>query len=359
MTEPYQEDFLVSGGETYDDVPSGEYAPLTNIGHAKTSRGWKVFVDADTAHEGEYAGFPNPLSRGFYYLPGDKEKALAFVKKYLGRDFVSQHMLTAMPVASITNMSEENKKKFTSGRIEADTRVAGLPKDYTSPERKWGHGLSLVVIPSILDAYARFRGYYTDVLFDPALVGGNTVLADIPAEFYEKLAQQRKNIFAAYGEDTAKNKEIWRSNSVADVTSPRLKDALSKLVNASWEAWIRMGTVLDPSPGAYYTKADDNGDMKAHRNRVQVVLQFFKNEREATTVGQAELAAFSGAAPTSSANGSSVGFAWEQLSALAQKNYGDLATFSSIVADIKRDTRPPVIVAKEYMIEVADVNLVK
>lgn len=356
--------FVFETGETYDDIPSGDYGPLTNIGHASAFRAYKVWVPGDTTDEGEYTdGNPRILPRGFHYLdPADKDKALEYVKKYLGQEFVTLHSVIQMPVASVTNMADETRSKFTSGFIGSDCRVTGIPKDWNSPESKAKHyaGLNLVLIPSVVDAYARAFGWYKDPLFNPALVAGSEVQVDMMPTI-EKLVAQRQAIWAELGEPP----DNWRTSSVKELQSKKLTEAVLRTVNSKWATWIRLSRVFDPSPGAYYTKPDENGESQKQRNYCPVVLEMFPNERVATEIGQKELAEHATGGDTGSKSVVAPGGAvelWGHLSDKARQAYGDGATFLQVVPQIRQAIaagRANPLVANEFSIANEDVDVVK
>src|SRR3990167_1724106 len=261
MTQEYQykDDFLIGGEENYGNVPSGEFIPRGNIGLAQTFRAWGLTLgkSASFDDEGEYT---NGKSRKVSFSTtgvrlwlrgGPKEKANEYVKHYLGDTrFVTPTYVTTMATASVTNMTDETRAKF-SPTISGECEVVGLPKDYQNAKN--AAGLSLVAIPSVVNAYALGRGWYKDSLFDLSLVSDREVHSDTKEQI-EKLVEQRRVLWSALGEKA----ENWRVNAPDKLESKKLVEAIARLVNADWgPVWLRMQTVFHPSPGSSYTQEKD------------------------------------------------------------------------------------------------------
>jgi len=361
MSEQTTDNFMTFGEKYEDGIPSGDFGPLTNIGHASTYRAYKVWVAEDYTDEGEFNNdTPQARGRGFHYFVTDKETVDAYAKKYLGdKTFPTRSLVTQMAVASIINMANENRTKFPSGLIAADCRFSGIPKDWASPETKSKNfaGLGLVAEPSMVDAYARAKGWYVKPLFDPTLAASTTTVADAGA-IIAQLVEQRKTLWAALGEKA----DNWRTSDVKK-TSAKLGEAIDKMLNHSWRAWARMATVLDPSPGAYYTSTDENGDVVAKRQRCQIVLELFPSEKVAQDVGLKELAEYtSGGGDTNPSASATAPALFDLLSDGAKAMYGDTDTFSTVVEDIREllSGRLPEVAklnkaASDYGLTVADV----
>ena len=362
----YKDDFLTAGGETYGDVPSGEFIPRGNIGLAHTFRAWGLTLgkSASFDDEGEYTnGKPRKVSFSttgirLWLRGGTKEKANEYVKHYLGDTrFVTPTYITTMATASVTNMTDETRAKF-SPTISGECEVVGLPKDYQNA--KHAAGLSLVAIPSVVNAYALGRGWYTDNLFDLSLVSGQEVHSDTKEQI-EKLVEQRKALWGALGEKA----ENWRVNVPNKLESKKLAEAIARLVNEDWgPSWLRMQTVHNPSPGSYYTQEKDvDGKITtvAKRNYVQTIIEFFKNEREAQEVGAKELAAQDKDSGTTE-NGSGAPDLFDALSDGAKKQYGNSATFASLIGDIRQSIasgKAKKLVMSEWQLTEADFELLK
>lgn len=356
-------------GETYDELPSGEgIGLLSNIGHVKTVRRWRVWVSADTAHSGEYPELPNPVpaSPPPLFLAGDFKKADTWTKTYQGeRTFAKGVYLSTMPIDSVTNMPDEVRAKFTSPFIQIDVPTDRLGTNYADAEArggKYGQGFHLVTIPSLFDAYARMAGWWEKPLFDPSLcrrfeervVGEDGAeeylpLADIPAEVFHALAEQRKTVWAALGE----SEKNWRETATDKVQSAKLKELIDNLIIHQWNGYVRMARVYNPAPSSFYVGGEDGKTPK--RNFCQAFLEFFPGEREAIEAGVKELNERAGTA----SNGASVPSLFGQLSIVAQETYGDEATLNSVIPDIKGDNRPAPVVAKEYGVTKEDVVLVR
>jgi len=359
----YENDFLSGGGETYDSIPSGDFRPLTNIGLAKTFRAWAITVGKGTEFddEGEYTnGKSRRVTPGPLWLPGDKEIATTYVKKYMSETrFPPTLTFVTMAVVSVKNMSEESRDKFMSksktGVLSGSCPVVGLGS------KKHGAGLNLVALPSMVDAYARGRGWYTDPLFDLGLVGGGSNIKEDTDDQIAKLIAQRTVIWTALG---AKDDD-WKVNNVKELPQ-RLAEAIDRMANESWKpTWIRMATVPDPSPGAFYRKdVEKDGLVKneAFRNQVQVVVEFFPNERVAQETGLKELAAQSSGGTVASENGSEGPSLFDALSANAQGFYGDAQTFAQVLPDVRKalDSNASLAqMSKDYGLTPADVKAIR
>ena len=367
MTQEYQykDDFLIGGEENYGNVPSGEFIPRGNIGLAQTFRAWGLTLgkSASFDDEGEYTnGKPRRVSFSttgirLWLRGGTKEKANEYVKHYLGDTrFVTPTYVTTMATASVTNMTDETRAKFST-TISGECEVVGLPKDYQNAKN--AAGLSLVAIPSVVNAYALGRGWYQDSLFDLSLVSDREVHSDTKEQI-EKLVEQRKVLWAALGEKA----ENWRVNAPDKLESKKLVEAIARLVNADWgPVWLRMQTVFNPSPGSYYTQEKDVDGKTvtvSKRNYVQTIIEFFKNEREAQEIGMKELAAQSDSGTTE--NGSDTPDLFDALSDGAKKQYGNSSTFASLIGDIRQSIasgKAKKLVMSEWQLTEEDFELLK
>ena len=121
---------------------------------------------------------------------------------------------------------------------------------------------------------------------------------------------------------------------------------------SAWRAWGRFHMVFDPSPGAFFVRKDE--DATKGRQKIPVVSEFFKNEREAVTVGEKELAERAGAVVNGAKSPS-----YSALSKVGQETYTenewpDIA--ASIAEAVTKGTALPK-VAKDYGLQLADVKL--
>ena len=330
MAEEFTPNFT---GETYDDpISSGEFQNRGYIGKVRVVRRW----DAGFAKEDFETNDGKKFLKGRIYLDGTKEAAVEFVKQYMNLEFVTPVLVVSTPLASVTNLTDETKDKFKSPVLVSAARLQGLGKgDYK--QSKHGAGFNLVTAPSVVDAYARAKKWYTDPLFDVNLIGDIHATRDCD-ELMDKLAEARKAIWAALGG------EDWRVNNPGDA-SGKLAEALG-LFAKSLEQWGRMHIVFDPSPAAIYdTKKEEK---PLDRNRVPAITQFFASEREAIAVGQAEAGGESKAE-----------LPWNELSEKTRSTYGDVNGLAGVLPDIiaALKTAPKPKVAADYGLTVGDLNL--
>lgn len=336
-----EDTFLSRGEEQYQDVPQGG-AGRGFIGHAKLVQRWDCgWLDEATQILGK------EYSKGRVYFSGAKEDAEA-VAKELGSEFVSQVVLISMPVASVTNMSEENKAKFTSGIVQAGVRIVSLKSE------KYGAGLNYVTLPSLIDAYARARGWYEKPLFDAAALNGLDKVEDAGYAI-ASLAEMRRTIWAALGEADP-------TKTFQNTKSDKLKSAFEAVYLKAWDGWVRLIMANDPSPKAYYT---DKTSGEGKRQRVPCIVEFFKGEKDAIEVGKKELGDETTKSPNGKVGDKDYASLYPKLSAEAKTIYtsvnswigafpelGDLAT--------KAATKPAQIkLAQEYCVTLDDLALVK
>lgn len=327
------------GEETYGDVPSGG-GIRGFIGYAKSVQRWDCgwITEDQTINGVEY-------HRGNVYVKGTKEDARN-VAEALGKKFSSAAMLITVPIASVTNMDDDNKTKFASGFVQAAARIVGMKSKHMA-------GLNLVTLPSVVDAYARLKGWYIDPLFDISVLDGVDKVED--ANYVcDTLTEMRKSIWKALGEE-----DYTKTHD--ETKSEKLKEALKAVYMSSWEGWVRVYMTFNPESGdkgAFYTKDDGSTD----RRRVPAVTQFFKGEKDAIEAGKAELAQFSQTeSPNGKASVADYAVLYDKLSKRARDSYKP-SIWPEIASDIVRILRtgkPVMAVAKEYEIDKADVELVK
>lgn len=347
-----QADGFQTLGETYDSVSTGEFRSSGFIGQATGVRRWDCGWNADEREDME--GKKVPVGR--VYRAGTKEEAIEWTKANMGLDFCSPVLLVTMPLASITNLDDDTKGKFKNPLVQASARAVGLGKDYK--QSKHGPGLNLVTVPSMVDAYARLKGWYTDARFDVGVIGLIDSVADC-SELIEKLVEMRKAIWAVLGE------ENWTVNDPEKVDSPKLKEALKNTLNTGWQMWTRLSVVHDPSHGAIYPKKDGTG---TDRNRVPAITEYFPNERAAIAAGEKELAERAVVSKIPEENGHKV-VAYAKLSTMATISYPSEKDWNSVVDLIANellqlDGKPPKVkeigvkkVIDEYGISVDDLKL--
>ena len=324
-------------GETYEPISSGEFANRGYIGKVRIVRRW----DAGFAKEDLETSDGKKYPKGKVYLDGSKDDAVAFVKEYMGLEFVTPVLVVSTPLASVTNLSDETKTKFKSPVLVSAARLQGLGKGGDYKQSKHGAGFNLVTAPSVMDAYARAKGWYTESLFDVNQIGDIHNVSDTN-DLLNKLAEARKAIWSALGS------QDWLVNNPGD-TSGKLAEALT-LFAKSFETWARMHIVHDPSSAAIY--ATKKEEKPLDRNRVPVVTQFFASEREAIAVGQAEI--------DESGNSNASTINWDDLSAKTKETYGDVETLQMSIPEIKDalKTKAKPKVAAEFGLTVGDLNLV-
>ena len=333
------------GNETYDAIPSGDFINRGYIGLVSCVRRWDSGFAKEEVVTADGKKYP---ANSRVYLSGDKEAAVEFAKQYMGLEFVSAVLLCSTPLASVTNLSDETKAKFKNPIIQTAARLQGFAKDGRGG--KHGAGFNFVTAPSIVDAYARVKGWYDKPLFDVNAIGDIHNVADV-ADLIDKLIETRKVIWSALG---AKD---WKVNNAEEAGDGKLGEALG-LFFKSWNIYARMHTVHDPSPSAYYQKKEvKEGEDKSDRNRVPAVTEFFSNERTAVAAGQLELAE----STTAQADGKlDVTKIWSKLSDEARFTYGDASglqlSIAEIMAELAKKT-PPIKVAKLYGLKVADLEL--
>lgn len=332
-----------STGERYQDVPdipSGEFEDRGFIGLGATTRLWDLgwngkesIVDADN----------RPIPLGKVYRTGTKEEAVEYQKRegFNANKFVTAALVTTMPLDSICNKPQNVMDRFKYP-LQIGVDFVGLGKDY----KQAGHiGLGLVVVPSFVDAYARFQGWYKEPLFNTDLFGNWLEATTDASALIDKLAEQRVAIWKALDEPE------WTHNA-SDTKSSKLKEALESVILSPWKTWVRLFIMMDPSHKAVYTS---NKTSTVTRHRVQVISQFFDDERSAVAIGKAEVEA---QAKNPTPNGSTASV-YDQLSAMAKKSYDQPtwdATVGEVMAALKGGQAKPK-VAKDYAVTIADLNL--
>ena len=351
--------------EEYHDPNLGNQSVFSDIGQVLFAMchmcGWAS--DTITIGEDEHPSGPVFLRR----RKGESDEELSERCKdacaKLNSKWPEYVALLSMPIASITNIDAERRAKINVVASRPFVRVMALnPKfEYDSEKNGNAVGWQLITLPSIVDARARYKGYYTEPLFDPTALSGISETAD--ATFViPTLIEMRKSIWKALGESDWTTS--YDETNVSKATkAEKLRDCLI-LTRNPWDGWVRLAQVSNPSVKAWYTSKTKGEDV---RKRVPVVLEIFAGEKAAIEVGAKELAERGGDAQASNGKVTTEQFAalLPKTSAKAQVFGVDFASVAEAIykdlgADPKKASKPQVIkVAKEYDVEVGDVELIR
>jgi hypothetical protein len=337
--------------EKYEgDFSTGEFVSSGLIGVATSQSLWDVGMNKNKV-EVDTEGKPVP-QMGRLYRGGTKEEARAYqvANGFNANTFVVGSLVTTMPRSSVCNLPDENLAKFQPV-IQFGVEVhSGLGKgdDYKSLGKI---GYSLVLAPSIVDAYARYQGWYKEPLF-PIHLFNNSLenVADLSGVI-EQLADARKAIWKALGEDD------WKLGKAS--ASKNLVEAVSNGLFSKWTMFIRLHDVYDPSKEAFYQATGGKKAGQQTRQKIAVITEIFSGEREAIAVGKAELDARAEKSATTTSNGTTASI-FEKLSEKAKKSYGNTEAWDSIVPDIREELKaqkPMAKVAKDYGVTVEDLGL--
>lgn len=348
--------------ETYDDVPTGGSGARGFIGQVKVIHGFRCGWNKEEEKEIDGVKY----GKGPVFYTGTDPDAAKSLAEEFGSKYANRVLLVTIPIASITNMNEDARGRWTSPAKVSDVRISPLSN------KDNGVGLNFITLPSMVDAYARMKGWYEKPLFDTSVfssVAKDNIAVEDASGVIETLVSMRKAIWAALGEPDY-TKTLGKDGN--GTKSERLREALSTYAHP-WSAWVRTADVPDPSPKAFYwgdPKGDEegNGDGKVgRRNRVPVIIEFFAGEKAAQDAGAKELEG-KDAPVGATVSVESLNALFTKLSALAKKSY-DAATWESIVGAVlgevegvggKDATKPKMIkIAKDYELDVADVELVK
>lgn len=346
--------------ETYDDVPTGGGA-RGFIGQVKVVHGFRCGWNKEDEKEIDGVKYgKGPV----FYTGTDPDAAKALAEEF-GSKYANRVLLVTVPIASITNMSEEARGRWTSPAKISDVRISPL----TNKDN--GVGLNFITLPSMVDAYARMKGWYEKPIFDTFAFSGvakDNIAVEDAGYVIDTLVEFRKQIWAALGEPDY-TKTLGKDGN--GTKSERLREALGTYAHP-WSAWVRTADVPDPSPKAFYWgdpkgEEEGNADGKVgRRNRVPVIIEFYAGEKAAQDAGAKELEGKE--SPASTVSIESLNALFTKLSALAKKSY-DAATWQSIVGVVlgevegvggKDATKLKMQkIAKDYELDVADVELVK
>ena len=355
--------------ETYDDPKLGGSFLFSDIGHAKYIQAW----EAGSANEDcEVEGVS--YSKGFrVYVAAKKGESAEATKtrakeireKHTNGKYLNRVCLFTMPVASVTNRSADSKAQAKVQINQGAARVSAInPKvDLCTDGNKNSLAINLITIPSLVDAYARHKGWYTEALWDHQAVSGiggskNNDAKEDAAYCIPTLVEMRKAIWAALGE------KDWMK---LETDAPKLKEALS-LYRNPWDGWVELANVPDPHPKAFYTGnkevEDDNGVKRIPKKRqtTPAVLNFYEGEKQAQVEGERRIAEREGGEAKA---GSALKVAFDKLSGTAKAVYTDEASWRSsepeILEALKKAGKltPPQTkkFADEYALAVDDVKL--
>jgi|SRR3990167_521014 len=319
-------------GEDHGPLPTGEFVQRGMIGKVNANHRWFGGIIKEPFQTSEGKEIP----KGPLYFPGDKESADKFVKQYLGdKYFVKPCFVMAVPLASVTNMTDDAKGKW--GLVQSShALVQGIGKNYKAAKSN-AAGFNLVTLPAVVDAWARYKKWYEEPLFDPSAIGDIHNELDT-SDLLDRLQAMRVMIWSKLGT------QDWIINSKEAGASDKLADAL-QFGQKSWDRWAELLVVQNPAPGAIYETVKVG--LGGHdRNRVPVILRFFAGEREAIAAGNK-------ASETSTIK-------WDDLSDKAKETYGDVETLRMSIPEItdalKTKAKPKV--AAEFGLTMGDLNIV-
>jgi len=343
--------------EEYHDPKSG--GTFSNIGQVKYVQRYFCgrLADATNIDGVDYPSGPvyvGPKTNG-ESRDAIKNRALEACKE-TGKKFPEWVALTSMPTASITNIPAETRAEFTFPVLQSHCRIVALNPKRDVDAQDNAIGFHLLLLPSVVDAFARFKGWYTEPLFNPQACQGIGQTED--AKFViPTLVGFRTAIWKALGESD------WMA-MYETTQAPKLKEALA-LARNPWDAYVRTVRLNNPAKNSYYAKKDKPDEFT--RQSVACVTQFFSGEKDAIEVGAKELAERGGDAQASNGKVTAEQFAalLPKTSAKAQVFGADFASVAEAIykdlgADPKKASKPQVIkVAKEYEVEVGDVELIR
>ena len=372
--EPQLEEPQLGGQFFFSSIGHVQYKPAWDCGSAAQDcevegvslvKGQRVYVVSKKGENGEEC----------------KTRAETARKEFTNSKYLNRVVLASMPLASITNRTEESKAKSKFPLDQGAARVAAINPNLPIEDEKQDYaiGFQLIVVPSIVDAWARHKGWYKDPLFDPGVVSGigetkNRDATEDASFCLPTLVAMRTAIWNALGEDNwlAGKEDLKKGNDVlvAGTKSAKLKEALG-MYGVSWDGWVEMAQLADPAKRAYYpgTKevTDDGGNtrMPYKRNRVPAFIRFFNGEKDAMEEGKRQIAAREGGDEAKVSNGKDYASLFPKLSKTAKETYSSSdiweGAFPELAdAAVKADNKPKQIaLAKEYLISSEDVVLVR
>lgn len=376
-----------SDEQQLDEPQLGGQFFFSSIGHVQYKPAWDC---GSAGGDSEIEGVSYVKGQRIYIVAkkgetNEQTKARADTarKEFTNSKYLNRVVLASMPLASITNRTEESKAKSKFPFDQGATRVGAINPNLPIDDEKQDYaiGFQLITVPSIVDAWARHKGWYKEPLFDLGAVSGigetkNRDATEDALFCLPTLVAMRTAIWNALGEDNwlAGKEDLKKGNDILVVAtkSTKLQEAFG-MYSVPWDGWAEMAQVADPSRKAYYqaTKevTDDNGNTRFpyKRNRAPAILRFFNGEKDAMEEGKRQIAAREGGdeKATKSLNGKDYASLFPKLSKTARETYSDADIWAGAFpeladAAVKADNKPKQIaLAKEYLITADDVVLVK
>lgn len=303
-------------------VSSGEFQPSGLIApFVAAPMYWVLTRDLTRADLVERGLAPNAEARKgewtqFYFLTqATAQLAVAAVKEASGEKYDSkknrpnQCWRFETHLASVLNISDENKQKFLRDGEAVESKVLAYEVDMTSLRPgnkkypvKTRHAFHLIALPAAVAAVGRALGQAVE--FDLSeLLSNETVFDDeFAARFigppdggYQDsvLWQRRVALWKALGEDDPAATMPIGYGTGKETTSQVLSQALSIFANPWGSAeWLRLVGVPDPRVDAVH---NDN------RLKINVVTEIFASDTTAKAAADEELAAKASKAGTSGA----------------------------------------------------------
>lgn len=386
-------------GIVLDDSPQMDEPKLGGLSFVYTDVGQAVYkttaIDCGNAREECEIDGVKYADRQRIYVVAKKgegmdeltERAQNIRKQYTNSKFLTRVVLFSMPIASITNRTDESKGNSKFAANQGAVRVSALDPKKDIEKQKNAVPSQLITMPSIVDAWARFQGWYQEPLFDPLVLAGigdtkNRDAKEDTLYCVSTLVEMRKAIWAALGESNwMASSEDLKDSKTDEVLIPATKSeklrAAIVMYRSGWTGWIEMTNLPNPMPDAFYeatkevTDDDGNSRFPKKRTRVPAVLRFFRGENDAIEEGKRQLAEREGGEAveqpksTSATNGKDYASLYPQLSKTAKEVWTDVNTwlqaFPALAqASALATTKPAQIkLASEYCLEPADVELVK
>lgn len=281
-----------------------------------------------------------------------RNRANAAIKE-TGKKFPEWVAVLSMPVASLTNRTPEQKGELNFPALQSHCRIVALnAKELEQQEN--AIGFHLMFLPSLVDAYARDKGWYTEPLFDPQACS-NISRTEDAKYVIPTLKGFREAIWKALGEND------WKA-MYESTEAPKLKEALA-LARNPWDAYVRTVRVSNPAKHAFYAKKDSD-PVEYTRQTVMCVTEFFSGEKAAMDAGAKELEDRGGGEQATNGKVTAEQFV-ALLSKASKKAQVYAADWPAVAAAIhgelpKNATKPQLIkIAKEYEVEVGDVELIR
>ena len=372
--EPQLEEPQLGGQFFFSSIGHVQYKPAWDCGAATQDcevegvslvKGQRVYVVSKKGESGDEC----------------KTRAEATRKEFTNSKYLNRVVLASMSLASITNRTEESKAKSKFPVDQGAARVAAINPNLPIEDEKQDYaiGFQLITVPSIVDAWARHKGWYKDPLFDPSAVSGigetkNRDATEDASFCLPTLVAMRTAIWNALGEDNwlVGKEDLKKGNDilVAGTKSAKLKEALG-MYGVSWDGWVEMAQLADPVKKAYYPSTkeitDDNGNTRFpyKRNRVPAFIRFFNGEKDAMEEGKRQIAAREGSEVKPIVNGKDYASLYPKLSETARETFTSVDIWNGAFPELgdlaaKADTKPKqIVLAKEYELTIADLLLVK